>query len=57
MDLENAIKIIDQVIAGWQCNRETRKAIDSAWSVIIWAAKSNKEKNCGKPSTDVPGPL
>lgn len=44
MNLQEAIQIIDDIIAGVQCNRQLRQTIEDAFRIIVTAATEPKEK-------------
>ena len=43
MNLQQAIEIIDNIIAGVQCNRQQRQTIEQAFAVIVEATKPKEE--------------
>lgn len=44
MNLQQAIEIIDNIIAGVNCNRQQRQAIENAFRIIVETATKPKEK-------------
>lgn len=43
MNLQQAIEIIDNIIAGVQCNRQQRQTIEKAFAIIISATEEKKK--------------
>jgi len=44
MNLQQAIEIIDNIIAGVNCNRQQRQTIENAFRIIVEATRKKKEK-------------
>lgn len=45
MNLQQAIEIIDNIIAGVNCNRQQRRTIEDAFATIINATKKKPDKD------------
>ena len=48
MNLQQAIEIIDNIIAGVNCNRQQRQTVENAFAIIVNATKKKEKPKEGK---------